>query len=108
MILGLCQDYTSVCRESACYLDIELDMAVLQTDSYAEQSGPAQTCLRFPPPHSPSGQNNVGAAQLSPQPWPSFSLTLVWALQAGKPTQIFWLVTRALKSRWHEAKYTAF
>lgn len=85
MMLGLCQDYISVCRESAYYLDTGLDMAVLQTDSYAEQSDPAQTCLRFPPPHPPSGQNNVGVAQLSSQPWPSLSLTLCVS-SAGRET----------------------
>lgn len=59
-MLGLCQDSTSVCREDACYLDTKLDMAVLQTDSYAEQSDPVQTCLRFPPPHHPQAKTMWG------------------------------------------------
>lgn len=72
MIPGLHQRYTSVSREGACYLDTELDMAGLQISSYAQQSDPAQTCLRFPLPCPPQAKRVFGLSIQAHTPGPAF------------------------------------
>lgn len=46
---GIHQDYTSICREDAHYLNTELALPGFQTDSHAEKLDPAQACLRLLP-----------------------------------------------------------